>query len=87
MTPSWSERKAESKCVHCAKVYSVPLSGDYRRLYLESPLWFRADFRDEGFWVLNGEHLDHLKRAFSATLRDERLPVPSNAPTETSAPR
>jgi hypothetical protein len=73
MTPNWSERKAESKCVHCGAVYSVPLSDDYRRLYLELPLWFRADFRDEVFWALNGEHLDDLERVIRATLRERQV--------------
>ena len=73
MTPSWSERKAESKCVHCGAVYSVSLSADYRRLYLELPLWFRADFRDEVFWALNGEHLAHLERVIRATLRERQV--------------
>jgi hypothetical protein len=73
MTPSWSERNGESKCVHCGAVYSVLLSDDYRRLYLELPLWFRADFRDEVFWALNGEHLDHLERVIRATLRERQV--------------
>ena len=73
MTPRWSERKGECKCVHCGAVYSVPLSADYRRLYLELPLWFRADFRDEVFWALNGEHLDHSERVIGATLRERQV--------------
>jgi hypothetical protein len=82
MAPSWSKRKAESKCIHCGAVYSVPLSADYRRLYLELPLWFRADFRDEVFWALNGEHLDHLDRVIRATLRE-----PGFGPGQREIPR
>ncbi len=73
MTPSWSEHKGESKCVHCGAVYTVPLSADYGRLYLELPLWFRADFRDEVLWALNGEHFDHLERVIRATLRERQV--------------
>lgn len=79
MTPSWSERKGESKCIHCGAVYFVPLSDDYRRLYVDLPLWFRADFREEIFWALNGDHLAHLERVIRATLRERQVWGPATA--------
>jgi hypothetical protein len=73
MTPNWPQRKGESKCVHCGAVYSVSFSDDYRRLHLDLPLWFKADFRDEVFWALNGAHLAHLERVIRATLRERQV--------------
>src|SRR5262249_1943179 len=70
MTPQWPERKAECKCSNCGAVYSISLSADYSRLYIELPLWLKADFRSEVFWALNGEHLAHLERVIRATLRE-----------------
>jgi hypothetical protein len=70
MTPRWPESKGECKCGNCGAVYFVLLSADYRRLYIELPLWLRADFRGEVFWALNGEHLAHLERVIQATLRE-----------------
>jgi len=70
MTPEWPESNAECKCGNCGAVYSIPLSPDYRRLYIDLPLWLRADFRGEVFWALNGEHLAHLERVIRATLRE-----------------
>jgi hypothetical protein len=70
MTPRWADGKAECKCGHCGAIYSVPLSLDDGRLYIELPFWFKANFRGEVFWAVNGEHLDHLKRVIHATLRE-----------------
>jgi hypothetical protein len=78
MTPNWSERKGESKCVHCGAVYSVPLSADYRRVYPELALCFRAEFRDEVFWALNGEDLAHLELVIRATLRERQVLGPAS---------
>lgn len=60
-------------------LYSIPLSADYDRLYLDLPLWFRADFREEIFWALNGEHLAHLERVIRATLRERQVWSPATA--------
>lgn len=70
MTPRWPESNAECKCGNCGAVYSIPLSADHARLYIDLPLWLRADFRGEVFWALNGEHLAHLERVIQATLRE-----------------
>jgi hypothetical protein len=73
MTPRWPESEGECKCVNCGALYRVPFSADYGRLYIELPLWFRADFRGEVFWALNGEHLNHLERLIQATLRERPI--------------
>jgi hypothetical protein len=70
MTPRWSDRRGECKCISCGAIYNLSLDQEYATRYLQLPLWLRANFRGHIFWAVNEEHLNHLARVIQAELRE-----------------
>src|SRR5437660_5803764 len=67
----WSNRTCQCKCESCGAIYQIPIVKDYRRQFVELPLWLKMNFRGKMFWAVNGEHPDFLEQVIAATLREK----------------
>jgi len=67
----WSNRICQCRFESCGAIYKIPVAKEYRRQFVELPLWLRANFRGKMFWAVNGEHLDFLEQVVAATLREK----------------
>jgi hypothetical protein len=72
-TPNWGTRTCMCKCKSCGAVYSIPISGDHTRQFVDFPFWLKSNFRGKIFWAVNGEHLDLLEQVVGATLRERPI--------------
>lgn len=86
LMPQWTEMRGDCRCGACGATYSVALSRDHARRFVELPLWLKANFRKHVFWALNVDHLGQLERVIRSTLRERpvinrrRMPFTTRMP-------